>query len=197
MVEYENLILAAERLRRPESEEAVRVAPLPAAEWDDAVLGALRLMPEERRNPTAAGNAIATFVNHPDLTRSYLGFSFYLLTRSTLSPRLRELAVLRVAHLAACAYEWNEHTEIGKQAGLSEDDIAALQRGEADDEFDRVVLTAVDELVEHTRISDPTWAALGERMDKRELMDFVFTIGGYHMLAMALNTFGVEPKKEN
>jgi hypothetical protein len=25
-------------------------------------------------------------------------------------------------------------------------------------------------------------------------MDFVFTIGGYHMLAMALNTFGVEPK---
>jgi AhpD family alkylhydroperoxidase len=175
----------------------VRVAPLPAAEWDDAVLGALRLMPEERRNPTAAGNAIATFVNHPELTRSYLGFSFYLLTRSTLSPRLRELAVLRVAHLAACAYEWNEHTTIGKQAGLSEDDIAALQRGEAADEFDRVVLTAVDELVEHTRISDGTWAALGERMNKRELMDFVFTIGGYHMLAMALNTFGVEPKKEN
>ena len=33
--------------------------------------------------------------------------------------------------------------------------------------------------------------------DKRKLMDFVFTIGGYHMLAMALNTFGVEPKKEN
>jgi alkylhydroperoxidase family enzyme len=59
------------------------------------------------------------------------------------------------------------------------------------------VLTAVDELVAQTRISDATWAALGERMDKRELMDFVFTIGGYHMLAMALNTFGVEPKKEN
>jgi hypothetical protein len=30
-------------------------------------------------------------------------------------------------------------------------------------------------------------------MDTRELMDFVFTVGGYHMLAMALNTFGVEP----
>jgi AhpD family alkylhydroperoxidase len=191
------MILTAERLRRSESEEAVRVAPLPAAEWDDAVLGALRLMPEERRNPTEAGNAIATFVNHPELTRSYLGFSFYLLTRSTLAPRLRELAVLRVAHLAACAYEWNEHIAIGKEAGLTEHDIVALQRGKAADEFDQVVLTAVDELVAQTRISDATWAALGERMDKRELMDFVFTIGGYHMLAMALNTFGVEPKKEN
>jgi AhpD family alkylhydroperoxidase len=175
----------------------VRVPPLPAAEWDDAVLGALRMMPAERRNPAAAGNAIATFVNHPDLTRSYLTFSFYLLMRSTLEPRLRELAVLRIAHLTECAYEWDEHVTIGKTTGLTDDDIAALQRGEAADEFDRSVLTAVDELVAETRISDETWAALGERMDKRQLMDFVFTIGGYHMLAMALNTFGVEPKKEN
>jgi 4-carboxymuconolactone decarboxylase len=175
----------------------VRVPPLPASEWDDAVLNSLRMMPEERRNPAAAGNAIATFVNHPDLTRPYLTFSFYLLTRSTLDARLRELAVLRIAHLTECAYEWDEHVVIGKTAGLSDDDIAALQRGEAADDFDRTVLIAVGELVEKTRISDQTWSALADRMDTRELMDFVFTVGGYHMLAMALNTFGVEPKKEN
>jgi 4-carboxymuconolactone decarboxylase len=175
----------------------VRVPPLPAAEWDDAVLNALRMMPEERRNPAAAGNAVATFVNHPDLTRPYLTFSFYLLTRSTLDARLRELAVLRIAHLTECAYEWDEHVAIGKSVGLSDDDIAALQRGEAADDFDRTVLVAVDELVENTRISDQTWSALADRMDTRKLMDFVFTVGGYHMLAMALNTFGVEPKKEN
>ena len=171
----------------------MRVAPLPADQWDDAVHAALRMMPEERRNPTAAGNAVATFVNHPDLTRSYLTFSFYLLTRSTLAPRLRELAVLRVAHLTSCAYEWEEHVTIGKSTGLSDQDITALQRGEADDDFDRTILAAVDELVEATKISDTTWAALGTKFDKHELMDFVFTVGGYHMLAMALNTFGVEP----
>lgn len=171
----------------------MNLPPLPAAEWDDAVLSALRMMPEERRNPLAAGNAISTFVNHPDLTKSYLVFSFYLLTRSTLPPRLRELAVLRIAHLASCAYEWDEHVTIGKREGLTDDDIAALQRGEASDAFDRTVLTAVDELVEKTKMSDESWAALGERMDKRQLMDFVFTVGGYHMLAMALNTFGVQP----
>ena len=194
MVKYENMILAAERQSYAKGEEdVVRVAPLPADQWDDAVHGALRMMPEERRNPVDAGNAVATFVNHPDLTRSYLTFSFYLLTRSTLPARLRELAVLRIAHLTECAYEWDEHVRIGKDAGLTDDDIAALVRGEAPDAFDRTVLTAVDELVGSTRISDPTWSALGERMDTRQLMDFVFTIGGYHMLAMALNTFGVEP----
>jgi 4-carboxymuconolactone decarboxylase len=171
----------------------VRLPPLPAADWDDAVLRALRMMPEERRNPEVAGNAISTFVHHPDLTQSYLTFSFYLLTRSTLPARLRELAVLRIAHLSACAYEWDEHVTIGQREGLTLTDIAALQRGEATDEFDRAVLAAVDELVENTRMSDESWAALGERMDKRQLMDFVFTVGGYHMLAMALNTFGVQP----
>ncbi|MDP9167112.1 MAG: carboxymuconolactone decarboxylase family protein, partial [Actinomycetota bacterium] len=171
----------------------MRLPPLPAAEWDEAVLRALRMMPEERRNPVVAGNAISTFVHHPDLTQSYLTFSFYLLTRSTLAPRLRELAVLRIAHLTACAYEWDEHVTIGQREGLTLEDIAALQKGLAADDFDATVLAAVDELVGDTRLSDRSWAALGERMDTRQLMDFVFTVGGYHMLAMALNTFGVEP----
>lgn len=171
----------------------MRLAPLPADQWDDAVKGALRGMPEELRNPAGAGNAVSTLVNHPDLTRAYLTFSFYLLMRSTLPARLRELAVLRVAHLTACAYEWDEHVAIGKQAGLSEHDIAALRQGEADDDFDRTALRAVDELVENTGLSDETWAALGSRLDTRQTMDFVFTVGSYHMLAMALNTFGVQP----
>jgi AhpD family alkylhydroperoxidase len=194
LVEYENLILINERLGEMTKEVgAVRVAPLAADEWDDAVLAALRTMPEERRNPVDAGNAVATFVNHPELTRSYLTFSFYLLMRSTIPPRLRELAVLRVAHLTDCAYEWNEHIDIGQREGLTLDDIAGLQRGEAADAFETTVLKAVDELVADTRIGDTTWAALGEEFDTRQLMDFVFTIGGYHMLAMALNTFGVQP----
>jgi 4-carboxymuconolactone decarboxylase len=193
LVKYENLILVSEGQGRSGEEDAVRIPPLQADQWDDSVLAALRMIPEERRNPTDAGNALATFVNHPDLTRAYLTFSFYLLMRSTLSPRLRELAVLRVAHRSECAYEWDEHVVIGQQAGLSEDDIVALQHGDAADEFDRTVLRAVDELIDANRVSDATWAALGQVLDKRQLMDFVFTVGGYHMLAMALNTFGVEP----
>lgn len=175
----------------------MRVAPLPADQWDDTVYGALRMIPAELRHPAKVGNAVSTFINHPDLTRPYLTFSFYLLTQSTLAPRLRELAVLRIAHLTACAYEWAEHVVMAKGVGLTEDDINALQRGEADDDFDRTVLSAVDELLTDNRISDQTWASLGEQFDTRQLMDFVFTVGGYHMLAMALNTFGVEPQKEN
>lgn len=194
MAKYENLILITEST--PEG-DALRVPPLPAAEWDDAVDQALSSMSPERRNPELAGNLLATLVRHPKLTRAFLRFNFHLLYGSTLSPRLRELAVLRVAHLTKCEYEWRHHVKMGREEGLTDEVIDALQRGEALDELDRAVLQAVDELQDDANVSDATWAALSDHLEERQLMDLIFTIGCYGALAMAINTFGVEPDSEN
>lgn len=175
----------------------MRLSPLPADEWDDAVRHALAgMLPEERHNPQDAGNLLATLVHHPDLTRAFLRFSFYLLSASTLPPRVREQVILRVAHRRGCAYEWTHHVKLGTKAGLSDSDIAAIQSGDPPDEFDRAVLGAVDELDEKSNLSDATWATLSERLDEKQRMDLVFTVGGYTALAMALNTFGVEVEQE-
>lgn len=175
----------------------MRLSPLPADQWDDAVRHAVAgMLPEERRNPDDAGNLLATLVHHPELTRAFLRFSVYLLYGSTLPERVREQAILRVAHRRGCDYEWTHHVTIGKRAGLSDADIAAIQSGDPRDEFDRAVLTAVDELDEKTNLSDATWAALSERLDERQRMDLIFTIGGYTALAMGLNTFGVEVEED-
>ena len=172
----------------------MRLAPLPADEWDDNVQHALSgMLPEERRNPVGAGNALATFVRHPKLTRAFLRFNGHLLFSSTLPPRLREIAVLRVAHLSNCEYEWLHHVEMGVEVGVTPDDVEGIRRGEATDELDRAIVNAVDELHEKSVISDATWAALSEHLDERQRMDLVFTIGCYGALAMALNTFGVMP----
>jgi 4-carboxymuconolactone decarboxylase len=188
---YENLILMNERSR------TVRVPPLPADQWDDAVDHALSdMLPAERRNPAGAGNLLATLVRHPKLTRSFLRFNNHLLFSSTLPARLRELAVLRVAHLSNCEYEWHHHVRMGREVGLTDADIDGVQRGDASDELDLAVIRAVDELQDKSVISDATWAALSERLDEQQRMDLVFTIGCYGALAMAINTFGVEPDQE-
>lgn len=174
----------------------MRVPPLPADQWDEAVEDALASMAPEQRNPELAGNLLATMVRHPKLTRAFLRFNFHLLYGSTLPPRLRELAVLRVAHLTDCEYEWRHHVKMGRDEGLTDETIEALQRGEAADELDRAVLRAVDELQDKSAISDETWSALSEHLEERQLMDLVFTIGCYGALAMAINTFGVEPDSE-
>jgi 4-carboxymuconolactone decarboxylase len=176
----------------------MRLSPLPADQWDDAARHAVSVMlPDERRNPDDAGTLLSTLVRHPKLTRAYLKFSTYLLYGSTLPPRVREQVILRVAHRRGCSYEWTHHVEMGKEVGLSDADIEAARSGHADNDFDRALICAVDELDEKSNISDQTWAALSERLDERQRMDLVFTTGNYIALAMALNTFGVEVEEDH
>jgi len=202
-----------------ESDRIVRLGPLPEEQWDDRTRAALAaLLPPERRNPRGAGNALATLARHPDLAEAFLPFNTRLLLRSTLPPRLRELAILRVARRSGCAYEWAHHVRIAAKAGLSEAEIEAAGNGKpigpgeasgtdrdsvtggvdggepARAELDGAVVRAVDELAEGCNLSDRTWSTLAAHLDERQLMDLVFTVGAYVLLAMAFNTFGVEPE---
>lgn len=173
-----------------------RLTPLPADEWDDRSRRALAsLIPVERANPAGAGNVLSTLVRHPDLTRAYLPFNTYLLNGSTLSPRVREVALLRVVHRRDCDYLWSHHLPIAHRAGLSAEETDAIRGGQLADDADQSVLTAVDDLVDRGTVSDPTWAELGRHFTDPERMDLVFTIGGYCLLAMAVNAFGIEDEK--
>ncbi len=54
------------------------------------------------------------------------------------------------------------------------------------------LLGAADELVRTGRVADPTWGTLAAHFDTRQVMDVVFTVGAYDLLAMALRTFEIE-----
>ena len=170
-----------------------RLAPLPDGEWNDDVRRALApLLPPERANPRDAGNILGTLVRHPALTRAFLTFNAYLLRDCELSPRLREVALLRIVHRRNCEYLWDHHVPIAQRAGLSAAEIEGVRRGEVTGDVDRLVARAVDELDDRTEISDETWTALTDHLDERQLMDLVFVVGGYAMLAQVVNTFGIE-----
>lgn len=169
-----------------------RLTPLPAGEWDDEVRDALSpLLPAERTNPRDAGNLLATLVRHPPLTRAYLEFNAHLLRDSTLSVRIREVALMRAVLRRGCDYLWDHHIPLAQRAGLTAADIDGIRDGDPADELDRLVIRAVDELDRGDAVSDRTWADLGRYFDDRQRMDLVFTIGGYTLLAIAVNSFGI------
>jgi len=173
----------------------LRLTPLPAQEWDDAARASLAaLIPPDRANPKGAGNVLATMVRHPNLTAAYLPFNSYLLMNSTLSPRIREVALLRAVHRGNSDYLWSHHLPIAARAGLSPEDISGIESGECPDPHDQVVVDAVDDLTAAYTVSEATWAKLGEVYTDEQRMDLVFTIGGYLLLAMGVNTFGVQPE---
>ena len=167
-----------------------RIPPLPASERDEQ---AQELLGGVGGLTGPASNIFDTLVRHPGLFRKWMPFGGKLLT-GKLPPRDRELLILRTGWNCRSDYEWGQHVLIGRSVGLNDDEIARIVQGPGAgwEEFERVLLTAADELHERSRISDGTWAALADRYDEKQLIELVMLVGHYHMVAFTLNTLGVE-----
>ncbi len=149
--------------------------------------------------PGQALNIFRTLVRHPNLYKRWLSFGHQVLFQSSLPPREREIVILRTGHLCQAGYEFHHHVAIGKQAGLTEQDIQAVQEGPAAthwSDLERLLIVAVDELHQDSFISNATWTALSTRYSTVQMIDLVFTVGQYTMVSMALNSFGVQLEGE-
>jgi 4-carboxymuconolactone decarboxylase len=138
-------------------------------------------------------NIFRVMMNHPKLTRRWTVFAGHVLQKQSLPPRERELLILRIGWLNQSAYEWAQHVEIAKRAGVTPEEIEQVKlgpgalRGAADS----LLLQAVDDLFERSVIADATWDALARTYSTEQMMDLVFTIGQYNLVSWALNSFGV------
>jgi 4-carboxymuconolactone decarboxylase len=167
-----------------------RIAPLEAAEWDEEQREILAPMNRGGR----VYNIFKTLVRYPKLLKRWSPFGSHVLFKSSLDPRHRELAILRIGWRCRATYEWSHHVEIGKGVGLSDAEIARVAAGpEAPGwiPLEAALLRAVDELRDDACIADATWAALARELSTEQLMDLVFTVGNYTLVSMALNSFGV------
>lgn len=168
----------------------MRVAPLADDELDEQQADLLRGV----LVPGATQNIFRTLVRHPGLFRRWMPFGGKLLN-GKLPARERELAILRVGWLCSSEYEWGQHVPIGKRAGLTDEEIARIPGGPQADgwsDLDATILRATDELHEESCISDATWARLTEEYDEKQLIELVMVVGHYHLVSMALNSFGVQ-----
>ena len=152
-------------------------------------------LPSRDPNRPKGLNALGTLAQHPELTTAFNTFNGHVLFGSTLTTRQRELLVLRVATLRHAAYEWTQHVVLAGDAGISDDEIDRVGEGPDADgwsPFEAALLRAVDELLADAMVSDATWATLAAALDTEQLMDLVFTVGAYEIVAMAFKSFGVE-----
>lgn len=174
-----------------------RIGNLPREEWTDAAREVFAFWGEpDAWESGSKTNMSMVLANHPPLANAYHTFGKHLLLASTITVRPRELIVLRAAWRQKCQYEWHYHVGYALKAGLTMDEIAAVRDGWQSpvwdgQEEDRAVLRAVDELIDTSRMSDETYAALSAHFGKEQMMDFVFTVGNYVMLGWAIATFGV------
>lgn len=167
-----------------------RIAPLTENEWTDDQ----RQLLEYAYRQGGFYNVIGTLARHWPASKALGRVGAHVLgPTSTLPPRERELLILRTAWLCQAEYEWAQHVQIGLQAGVTSAEIERVKRGPDDpdwDRFDATLLRAADELHADQCIADATWQALADRYDTLQLMDVVFAVGQYTLVAMALKSFG-------
>jgi alkylhydroperoxidase family enzyme len=139
-------------------------------------------------------NAMGVLAYHPELTAAYNNLISHALYFTTITPRQRELLILRVAHQRDSRYEWAQHVYQAGVVGISVEEIERVRLGpdaHGWDEIDAALLGAADELLADARISDATYAMLSRWLETRQLMDVVFTVGAYEVFAMVMRTFDV------
>jgi 4-carboxymuconolactone decarboxylase len=169
-----------------------RILPLKPSELGkDAAESAAALRKAASSDPSdEVTEYTATMLRHPDLYWRHTELAFQLYG-GALTPRDRELAILRTGWLCKAPYEWGEHVKIGKRVGLTPEEIERATRGSTAagwSEHDRAIIRATEELHEDAMISEETWAVLARTLNEKQLLELPLMIGQYHGLAFLQNS---------
>ncbi len=108
--------------------------------------------------------------NQPRLLEAWIDFAYTLRRACTTSRTLRELMILRTAQLEKSEYEWHQHRIMARDAGVPEEQVAALESWPTSrlfDERERQAL-ALTEAVVRGRVDDQTFAACAKVFDPGE-----------------------------
>jgi alkylhydroperoxidase family enzyme len=142
------------------------------------------LAPENRDLLARNVNLYRAMAHSPDGTRSFLTLAKYIRFHSRLDPRLREMAILQVGYLTRSPYEYSHHIKIGREFGVTDADIRAIEadtKGQRTDllPLARAILRAARELTAQPNLSDDTFAELRKELDNQQLVDLLMTISFY------------------
>ena len=153
----------------------------------------------ERIERTSRGlgvlNVFKVLAHSPELMESWWRMMAVLFARLQLEPRLRELAILRLFQLTRSPYGFAHHVRIGRDAGVTDEQIAALDAYEASALFsplEKLVLRYTDAV---TRLEDTSTAIASElraQLSEREVVELTFCIANWNMMAHLLLPLAIE-----
>lgn len=114
---------------------------------------------------------------------------------TSLSDRVREMAILRVAAHSGCPYERAAHEPLARRAGVTDVELARLAGGlplPFADAAEDAALALVEALLDGD-VTDEEYERLAAVLSAREMVDLSTLVGYYRLLAGQLQLFRVEP----
>ena len=156
-----------------------------------------QLPPEQRDLLKRPINLTRLLVNSPGMAKAFHGIGGYIRNKSTLDSRLRELAILQVGWMEKSEYEFTHHVKIGKEFGVTDEDIQGLfleTEGKPSklEPLVRSVLKGAREMVRNIGMSDETFAEIKKHLSNEHMTDLVLTIAFYCAVVRVLATMKID-----
>jgi len=156
-----------------------------------------QVAPEYRDMLKRNTNLHKLLVNSPDMARAFSGLGGYIRFKSKLDTRLRELAILQVGWMEKSEYEFTHHVKIGKEFGVTDEDIKGLMaetEGKPSnlEPLTKAVLRGAREMVKDLAMSDATFAEIKKDLSNEHMTDLVLTIAFYCAVVRVLATMQID-----
>lgn len=156
-----------------------------------------QVAPEYRDMLKRNTNLHKLLVNSPDMARAFNGIGSFIRFKSKLDPRLRELAILQVGWMEKSEYEFTHHVKIGKEFGVTDQDIQGLiaetdGRPSSLEPLARAILKGAREMVKDLAMSDATFAEIKKELSDEHMTDLVLTIAFYCAVVRVLATMQID-----
>jgi 4-carboxymuconolactone decarboxylase len=136
-------------------------------------------------------NVFGLLANAPNVFPGWSQMVDELFASPTFDARMREVIVLRVAHLQGSPYELAQHVPLGRAAGLSDQQLDALATGDLDgagfSADERAALDVIAELCTTHHLSDDSFAAARAVFGDAALTELLMIVSCYYGLALVLN----------
>jgi AhpD family alkylhydroperoxidase len=141
-------------------------------------------------------NIYRMLLNSPALAETWFAHVNTVRWKTALSGRLRELVIIRVAHLNRCAYVLRQHVpSLAHAEGISDAECAALTDWGASALFDvseRAALVYTDAMTRDIDVPDAVFAPLRAQFDDRQIVELTVLIASYNMLTRILQALQVD-----
>lgn len=114
--------------------------------------------------------------------------------RTSMSARVREIAILQVAVATDSRFEWWAHERVGRRAGLTDLEFTLLAAGarlELADPIEQAAHDFVTAVLLGPAVPAPAHAAAEAVLGNRALVELTVLIGYYRLLADTMHVFAI------
>jgi 4-carboxymuconolactone decarboxylase len=130
----------------------------------------------------------------PKIGRRLSSLGAYLRFRTSIDPRLSEVAICTVGAHWRAEFEFFAHAPMALEHGVDPSIIDALRAGAVpafDRDDERIVYEVARQLLNDRRVTDSTYAAAESLLGETGLVELVALIGYYCLISLLLNLFEV------